>query len=210
MADTPPALNFQEWLAAQKEAHSSLPAAENVPSNSTTEAIWSVPIISYGNDTFGWEQKEDGTHLSLQHDETTNTFRITTGEGKTSMLGNEEQGLQLVGAVTPIDESHPLVRLIFVIDDAKTDFRNVKLPSAAHAKKLVKHLVHMHSIPVVQRPRSDMVLYQGLKAILEDMAKEWEKPMPGSMPSSTVPSTVPSVEKLDMLYASPEDQQRRV
>ncbi|KAL8634419.1 MAG: hypothetical protein Q9228_007986, partial [Teloschistes exilis] len=60
----------------------------------------------------------------------------------------------------------------------------VKLPSAADAKKLVEHLVQMQLIPVVQRPQNDLVLKQGLEAILQDMAKEWEKAVPDSSDAS--------------------------
>lgn len=117
---------FEQWLAAQNDVRSCLPSIDNRPSSSGGEAIWSVPIISYGNDQFGWEQKEDGTCLTLQYDESTNTFRVITGEGRASMFGQEEQGLKLVAAVTPLlDDSNPLIRLIFLDREAKTDFRNV-------------------------------------------------------------------------------------
>ncbi|KAI4246869.1 MAG: hypothetical protein LQ352_006293 [Teloschistes flavicans] len=159
---------FEQWLAAQNDVRSCLPSIDNRPSSSGGEAIWSVPIISYGNDQFGWEQKEDGTCLTLQYDESTNTFRVITGEGRASMFGQEEQGLKLVAAVTPLlDDSNPLIRLIFLDREAKTDFRNVKLPSAADAEKLVEYLVQMQLIT------------RGA-ASAEDMAKEWEKAVPDS------------------------------
>ncbi|KAI4098675.1 MAG: hypothetical protein L6R37_006369 [Teloschistes peruensis] len=144
------------------------------------------PIISYGNDRFGRAQKNNGASLALQHHQATDTFRIITGEeGRISYFGREDPGLKLMGAVTPLlEDCHALVRLIFTTAEGKTDFRNVKLPSAAHAKELVEHLVQMRSIPAVQRPQSDLVLKQGLGPILQDLAKQWEKAVPGDGASS--------------------------
>ncbi|KAI4201395.1 MAG: hypothetical protein LQ350_003315 [Teloschistes chrysophthalmus] len=182
MSDKQPTKTFQQWLAAQNHVQPSRLTDDRHPSTySAAEGLWSVPIISWGNDRFSWAQKIDGTGLVLQHHETTGTFRIITDEeGKISYFAREDPSLKLVGAVTLVlNEDSPVVRLIFVNNrEAKTDFRNVKLPSAAHAEALVEHFVQMRSIPVVQRPQSDLALKQGLEVILHDLAKEWEKAMP--------------------------------
>ncbi|KAL8962945.1 MAG: hypothetical protein Q9183_005075 [Haloplaca sp. 2 TL-2023] len=151
--------SFNEWLV--EHGHPPIPSNESTPTptpNPVDDGSWSVPIIFYGNDKFGWHQRDDGTHLFLDFDGKKGTFRVTRGQDHkgASLFGAEDNQIgKLTAALSSTGPfGRPIVRMVFAAEtgeNVKTEFRNVKFRSNEHAQELFKHLQQMPSVTVVQR-----------------------------------------------------------
>ncbi|KAL8865077.1 MAG: hypothetical protein Q9174_007083 [Haloplaca sp. 1 TL-2023] len=125
--------SFNEWLV--EHGHPTIPSNDSTPTqkaNSIDNGWWSVPIISYGNDEFGWHQRESGNNLFLDFNRQKG-IHVTRGqEHKGASLFGAEEGFigNLTAAISSIDLSdRPVIRVVFAIDmgkTVKTKYRNVK------------------------------------------------------------------------------------
>ncbi|KAL8697666.1 MAG: hypothetical protein Q9201_007013 [Fulgogasparrea decipioides] len=114
----------------------------------------------YGNNAFGWQQREDGTYLFLYFDTEIGTFRMTRGEQHQGppLLGPAEHRLRkLSTAIMYMDPTqNPCARKVLFHKYTKerklqTEFRIAKLAASLQARDFVGYLLEMDCI-VVQRP----------------------------------------------------------